>query len=328
MNNLTIVCGIDIGGTNTDIGFIRRDGECIQNISIKTNTRLSADEYFKEISEVIKNSMASVLSNYELMGIGIGAPNANYLRNTIKDPPNLPWGVVDVQAIMDKHFDLPFVIMNDAKAAAVGEMFFGSAKGLKNFIVITLGTGLGSGIILNGQLINGQDGFAGEFGHSIYKEDGRQCNCGLKGCLETYVSATGIVHTAKELLLNTDLNSKLRYNALNSINSKMIYETALDHDELALNTFELTGKALGTQLAILVSVTNPDTIFLLGGLAGARNLIIEPTKKFMKKNLFAPFKNKVKILNSGLNNVNAAVMGISAVIWEKLENTQNVFLAN
>ena len=328
MNVLTVVCGIDIGGTNTVIGFIRRDGECVQNISVKTNTRLSVDEYFKEISEIIKNSMTSVLSKYELMGIGIGAPNANYLRNTIEDPPNLPWGVVDVQAIMDKHFDLPFVIMNDAKAAAVGEMFFGSAKGLKNFIVITLGTGLGTGIILNGQLINGQDGFAGEFGHSIYKEDGRQCNCGLKGCLETYVSATGIVHTAKELLINTDLNSKLRCNELNSINSKMIYEAALDHDELALNTFELTGKALGTQLAILVSVTNPDTIFLLGGLAGAKNLIIEPTKKFMEKNLFAPFKNKVKISNSGLNNVNAAVIGISAVMWEKLENTQNVFLAN
>ncbi len=328
MNDLALVCGIDVGGTNTVIGFIRRDGECIQEISIKTDTRLNADEYFKDISEVIKNSMTSVLSKYELMGIGIGAPNANYLRNTIEDPPNLPWGVVDVQAIIIKHFDLPFAIMNDAKAAAVGEMFFGSAKGMKNFIVITLGTGLGSGIILNGQLINGEDGFAGEFGHSIYKEDGRQCNCGLKGCLETYVSATGIVHTAKELLINSDLDSKLRYNELNTINSKMIYEAALDNDELALNTFELTGMALGTQLAILVSVTNPDSIFLLGGLAGARNLIIEPTKRFMEKNLFAPFKNKVKILNSGLSNKNAAVMGISAVMWEKLENTQNVLLVN
>lgn len=328
MKIITIVCGIDIGGTNTVIGFIKRNGELIKEISVPTNSRLTPNEYFKNISEQIRETLTAISSRYELVGIGIGAPNANHKKCTIENPPNLNWGIVDVSMIMKKYLDLPIAIINDAKAAAIGELHFGAAKGMKNFIVITLGTGLGSGIVLNSEIVYGEDGLAGEIGHTIYEEDGRQCNCGQKGCLETYASATGIVETVKELLKYSNFQSGLRKIETSKINSKQIFDAALDQDKLALNAFELTGQALGTQLAVAVSIINPEAIFLLGGLAGAGNLLIEPTKKFMEKNLFAPFKNKVKILTSGLNNVNAAILGAGALIWEKLESTQNVLMIN
>lgn len=328
MKNESIVCGIDIGGTNTVIGFIKRNGDFIREISTPTNPGLTSSGYFKNIFELIRETLTTISSRYELVGIGIGAPNANHKKCTIENPPNLPWGIVDVSIVVKKYFDLPIAVINDAKAAAIGELHFGAGKGVRNFIVITLGTGLGSGIVLNGEIVHGQDGFAGELGHSIYKDGGRQCKCGQKGCLETYVSATGIVETAKELLRDSNFKSVLRNIESSKIDSKMIFDAALDQDELSLNAFELCGKALGTQLAVAVSIINPESIFLLGGLAGAGNLIVEPTKRFMEKKLFAPFKNKVKILTSGLGNVNAAVLGAGALIWEKLETTQNEIMTN
>ncbi|MGB5848192.1 MAG: ROK family protein [Ignavibacteriaceae bacterium] len=328
MKKESIVCGIDIGGTNTVIGFITRNGNCIKEISLPTNSGLTPNEYFKNISGLIQETLSTISSNFNLVGIGIGAPNANYQKKTIENPPNLNWGIVDVSKTMKKYFDLPITIINDANAAAIGELHFGAGKGMENFILITLGTGLGGGIVVNGEIVNGRNGIAGEIGHIICEEGGRQCKCGLKGCLETYVSATGIVTTAKELLNNSNLPSVLRKINSSSIDSKLIFEAALDDDLLALNAFELTGKALGTQLAVIVSIINPEAIFLLGGLAGAGELIIEPTKKYMEKNLFTPYKNKVKILPSGLNNVNAAVLGAGALIWNELESLENVFVEN
>lgn len=191
---------------------------------------------------------------------------------------------------------------------------------MKDLIVITLVTGLGSGIVVNGKLVHGHDGFAGEFGHTNYEQNGRECTCGLKGCLETYASGTGIVRTAIELLKKTSTSSKLRNISDKSITSKLIYEEALAGDKIALQCFELTGKALGSKLADVVAVTNPEAIFLLGGLVNTGNLIIEPTKKYMEENLFTPFKNKVKILSPGLINVNATVLGSAALIWQELKN--------
>jgi glucokinase len=328
MEKESIVCGIDIGGTNTVIGLIKRNGDCIKEISIPTNSGLTPNEYFKKISRLIQETLTTISSKYNLVGIGIGAPNANHKKCSIENPPNLNWGIVDVSITMKQYIDLPIAIINDANAAAIGELHFGAGKGKKNFILITLGTGLGSGIVVNGEIVNGQNGIAGEIGHIVYKENGRQCKCGQKGCLETYVSATGIVETAKELLKDSNFQSVLRKIETSRIDSKLIFEAALDGDVLALNSFELTGKALGTQLAAAVCIIDPESIFLLGGLAGAGELIIEPTKRFMEKNLFSPFKNKVNILSSGLNNVNAAVLGAGALIWEKLETTQNVLMTN
>jgi glucokinase len=319
MKKETIVCGIDIGGTNTVFGFIKRNGDSIKEISLPTNPELNPDEYFKNISDLIKRTFNTISSNYSLLGIGIGAPNANYQNNTIENPPNLNWGIVDVSSTMKQYIDLPIAIINDANAAAIGELYFGAGKGMENFILITLGTGLGGGIVVNGEIVNGRNGIAGEIGHIIYEEEGRQCKCGLKGCLETYASATGIVTTAKELLNNSNLPSALRRINASSIDSKLIFEAALDDDALALKAFELTGKALGTQLATVVTIINPDAIFIIGGLAGAGKFIIEPTKKYMERNLFAPFKNNVEILPSGLNDVNVGVLGAAALIWKELE---------
>jgi glucokinase len=328
MKKEPIVCGIDIGGTNTVIGFLNKNGDCLKEISLPTNSELTSDEYFKNISGQIQETLTTISSNYNLVGIGIGAPNANYQKCSIENPPNLNWGIVDVSLTMKNYFDLPIAIINDAKAATIGELHFGAGQGMKNFILITLGTGLGGGIVLNGELVHGQDGLAGEIGHMIYKEDGRQCKCGQRGCLETYVSATGIVETAKELLKYSNFQSILRKIDIPEIDSKLIFKAALDDDTLALNAFELTGRALGTQLAVAASIINPESIFLLGGLAGAGELIIEPTKMYMEKNLFAPFKNKIKILPSGLNIVNAAVLGAGALIWRELETVEIVLVKN
>jgi glucokinase len=328
MKKIGIVCGIDIGGTNTVIGFIDRKGNCIKEISFQTQSELTPNEYFKNISELIQRTFNTISSKYSLLGIGIGAPNANYETSTIENPPNLNWGIVYVSTTLKQYIDLPIAIINDANAAAIGELHYGAGKGMKNFILLTLGTGLGGGIVVNGEIVNGRNGIAGEIGHIIYEVDGRQCKCGLKGCLETYVSATGIVTTVKELLNNSNFPSVLREMNVSSIDSKLIFDAALDDDALALNAFELTGKALGTQLAVVVAIINPDAIFLIGGLAGAGKFIIEPTKRYMEKNLFAPFKNRVEILPSGLNNLNVGVLGAGALIWKELETLENVFMKN
>jgi glucokinase len=320
MAKSNIVVGVDIGGTNTKLGFVTEQGECIKEARFKTLDYLQSNKFFIQLVKSIKERYGNLEKNYNLVGIGIGAPNGNYYRKTIENPPNLPWGVIDVEKILKKSFDVRVALTNDANAAAIGEQFFGSGKGMKDFIMITLGTGLGSGIIVNGQLVHGYDGFAGELGHINYERNGRQCTCGLKGCLEAYASGSGIVRTAKELLIQPSVKSNLRKYSDKKLTSELIYKEALKGDIIALQCFELTGKALGSMLADAVAVTNPEAIFLFGGLAKAGDLIIKPTKKYLKENLFTPFIGKVKVLQSGLTNVNAAVLGSAALILDELKN--------
>jgi glucokinase len=320
MAKSNIVVGVDIGGTNTVLGFVTEQGECLNESRFKTLDHFQVEEFFTQLVKSINEGYNKLKNDYKLIGIGIGAPNGNYYRKSVENPPNLPWGIVDVDKILKKSFKVPIALTNDANATAIGELLFGAGKGMKDFIVVTLGTGLGGGIVVRGKLVHGYDGFAGELGHMIYEKNGRQCTCGLKGCLETYASGSGIVRTAKELINNSSLKSNLKKYSDKSLTSKLIYEESLKGDKLALQCFDLTGKALGLMLADAVAVTNPEAIFLFGGLAKAGDLIINPTKKYMEENLFTPYKNKVKILPSGLTNVNAAVLGSAALILDELKN--------
>ncbi|HEX9739230.1 MAG TPA: ROK family protein, partial [Ignavibacteriaceae bacterium] len=265
-----------------------------------------------------------IFSEYQLKGIGIGAPNGNYYKGTVENPPNLKWGIVNIIELVNRFFDVPVAVTNDANASALGEMLFGAAKGMKNFIVITLGTGLGSGIVVDGQLVYGADGFAGEIGHTIYDPNGRMCGCGRKGCLETYASSTGIKRTVMELLASSNEDSVLRSISYNDLDSKMIYSSALAGDKIALQAFDYTGKVLGIKLADAVAHTSPEAIILFGGLALAGDLIIKPTSKYMEEYLFHVFKNKVKIIPSTLVDSNSAVLGASALIWNKISDQKEL----
>ncbi|HZW38742.1 MAG TPA: ROK family protein [Ignavibacteriaceae bacterium] len=315
MNKTDIVLGIDIGGTNTAYGFINQTGKLFFENSIPTCANEKAEYLFNRLFSNVKKELTE---EFNLVGIGIGAPNANYYHGTIENPPNLKWGFVNVIDIVKKYFDVPSAITNDANAAAIGEMQFGAAKGMKDFIVITLGTGLGSGIVANGKLIYGADGFAGEVGHTIYDVNGRVCGCGRKGCLETYASASGIRRTVMELLCDSTADSILRDISFNNMSAKMIADAALEGDPIALEAFEYTGKILGIKLADSVAHTSPEAIILFGGLALSGDLIFKPVKKHFEENLLSSFKNKIKILPSNLTNGNSAILGSAALIWNEL----------
>ncbi len=319
-----VMLGIDVGGTNTAFGFVDINGRCLAESSILTNAHNSAADLFSRLYPEAEILYKNISDRCLLKGVGIGAPNANYYRGTVENPPNLKWGYVNVIEIIKQYYDVPAAITNDANASAIGEMLFGAAKGMKDFIVITLGTGLGSGVVVDGKLVYGSDGFAGEIGHTVYDPNGRQCGCGRKGCLETYASATGIKRTVMELLANLNIESTLRNVSYNDLDSKLIYSAALAGDKLALEAFEFTGKVLGLKLADAVAVTSPEAIILFGGLAHAGNLIIDPTKRSLEENLFHVFRNKVKILQSGLPEGNSAVLGASALIWNEIIKTETV----
>ncbi len=324
MQKTNVAVGIDIGGTNTVFGFVDKNAKLIYESSILTNAHENAELLFERLFKKINNDFEKFSAEFELAGIGIGAPNANYYKGTVEHPPNLNWGIVNVIEIVKKYSELPAAITNDANAAAIGEMQFGAAKGMKDFIVITLGTGLGSGIVANGELIYGDDGFAGEIGHTIYDPNGRQCGCGRKGCLETYASASGIKRTVFELLCNSAKPSILRSISFNDLTSKLICDAALKEDEIALEAFEFTGKVLGLKLADSVAYTSPEAIILFGGLAASGELIFNPTKKYMEENLLNIFKNKVKLLPSKLLSGNTAVLGAAALIWNELEKASSL----
>ncbi len=319
MTKVNAVVGIDIGGTNTAFGFVEHNGNLIYNSEIPTNANEKAELLFERLFNKIKQDFQKFSNQYELVGIGIGAPNANYFKGTVEMPPNLNWGIVNVLEIVKKYSSLPAAITNDANAAALGEMLFGAAKGMKDFIVITLGTGLGSGIVVNGELVYGADGFAGELGHTIYDRNGRECGCGRKGCLEAYASASGIKKTVIELLETTDMSSDFRNVDVNQITSKDIGEAAKRGDHLALKAFDFTAQVLGFKLADTVAHTSPETIVLFGGLALAGDLIIKPTKKYLEESLLNIFKNKVKVIPSALPGGSAAILGASALIWNELK---------
>jgi glucokinase len=314
-----VVLGIDIGGTNTKFGYVDREGHCLAGTSIQTEADHSAQQFFNQLQENTKALHENIEEECELAGIGIGAPNANYYKGTIENPPNLNWEYVDVKAEMGRYYKVPLAITNDANAAALGEMFFGAARGKKDFIVITLGTGLGSGIVANGELIYGADGFAGEIGHTIVDPNGRRCGCGKLGCLETYVSATGLCRTVLELSCHSTTPSELRFFSAAELTSEMVYQAALRGDPLACEAFDFTGRILGVKLADSVAHLSPEAIIFSGGLAAAGDMLLNPTHKSMEEQLFPIFRNRVKLLQSELTQRNPAVLGAGALIWNVLQ---------
>jgi glucokinase len=316
MDQKDLVLGIDIGGTNTTFGYIDRAGTCFAEDTMPTLAEEPPKAFFPRLFERAE-ALWKPLSAHRLAGIGVGAPNGNYYRGTIEDPPNIPWGFVDVRAEMARHWSVPIAITNDANAAAFGELVFGAGKAMRDFIVITLGTGLGSGIVVNGELVHGHSGFAGEIGHTIVEPGGRPCGCGLRGCLETYASATGLLLTAKELLENGQGISRLRDIPPEELSSRSIYEAALMDDPIALEAFERTGTILGRKLAESVVHTSPEAIFLFGGLASAGELLFRPTRKALEENLFHIFRGTVKLLPSSIPQGQAAILGAAALSWRE-----------
>lgn len=316
-----VAIGVDIGGTNTKYGMIDRNGNCLAAGHISTTDFEDVDPYLKALYQSIEKTRKENNLKLDIKGIGIGAPNGNYYSGTIEFAPNLKWkGVIHLVELLKKYYDLPIFLTNDANAAAIGEMIYGGAKGMRDLIIITLGTGLGSGIVVNGELVYGHDGFAGEIGHTIVYHDGRLCGCGRKGCLETYASATGIKRTVIELLENSTRKSELRkYKSIDEMHGSMIEKAARRGDKIAIEAFEFTGKVLGFQLANTVAHTSPEAIFLFGGLAQAGDCIFEPTKRYMEENMLNIFRNKVKLLPSALEGADAAVFGASALVWKELD---------
>lgn len=317
-----VVIGIDVGGTFTKYGIVDKNGVCLREKFTNTEKFTDFDLYLKNLQSEIDKTIQTLGADIEVKGIGIGAPNGNYYKGTIENAPNLNWkGKINFVDKFKKFYpNIPIVLTNDANAAAIGEMLYGGAKNMKNFIVITLGTGLGSGIVVDGNLVYGQDGFAGELGHINVRDHGRECGCGKKGCLEAYVSATGIKRTVFRLMSETLTDSELRNISYNDLTSQRISESALNGDKIALQAFEITGHTLGMKLADAVACTSPEAIFLLGGLAKSGNLLLEPAIRHMEENLFPIYKGKIKLMLSGLTDTNAAVLGASALVWKELQN--------
>lgn len=315
-----IVIGIDIGGTNTVFALIDREGNIIAKSSFGTDGYKTFESFIEELTSNLRKLLTEQDQDINLIGIGIGAPNSNYYKGTIDNAANLKWkGVLPVVEMLKSKFDLPAFLTNDANAAAIGEMVFGAAKHMKDFIVITLGTGLGSGFMVNGKLMYGSTSFAGELGHIIIENNGRQCGCGRKGCLETYVSSPGITITVVEILKDTKVDSSLRNVPVGDINSKLIYEAAVNNDKVAIEAFDYTSRLLGKSLADTVQITSPEAIFLFGGLALAGDFIIKPTEKYMNQYLMNNFKGTVKLMRSGIEENNAAVLGTAALVWYELK---------
>ena len=312
------VVGIDIGGTNTVFGIVDARGTIIASGSIKTNKFNEVEDYVNELHTELFRLLEQNNATDKIMGIGVGAPNGNYFNGTIEFAPNLPWrGVIPLAQMLTDRFGIPVSLTNDANAAAIGEMTYGAARGLKDFIMITLGTGVGSGIVVNGQLVYGHDGFAGELGHVIVRpNNGRLCGCGRTGCLEAYTSATGVARTAREFLEVRNDPSSLRQIPIQDITSKDVYDAAITGDKLALEIFDYTGKILGEAFANFIAFSSPKAIILFGGLAKAGDLILKPIKEAMGRNTLNIYKGKVKIMFSELKESDAAVLGASALGWE------------
>ncbi len=317
MTKQKLVAAIDIGGTNTVFGLVDADGKILIKETISTEQFPIPEDLVAVVCEHIKRAMKQFAETYELAGAGIGAPNGNYFKGTIEFAPNLKWvGVIPLAKLFEERLLVKTVLTNDANAAAIGEMMFGAAKGMKDFIFITLGTGLGSGIVANGEMILGHDSFAGEIGHVIMFPDGRQCGCGRKGCLETYCSATGIKRTYSDLLMSHHDKANLQARVADA---KYIYDKAIDGDKDAIEAFNQTGEILGLALANSVAYTSPEAIFLFGGLALAGDFIFKPTLESFERNLLNIYKNKIKILPSKLKENDAAILGAASLILRELK---------
>jgi len=318
-----VVLGVDIGATTAKMDYVDRDGKCLSGgASVTTGMRQPADIFFKRLYESAEELRAKLPQEYDLAGIGIGAANGNYYKGTIECSPNLGWDYVDVCAELGKYYSVPVAVTNDANAAALGEMLFGAAKGMKDFISVTLGTGLGSGIVANGEMIYGADGFAGELGHTIVDPNGRECACGQRGCLETYCSATGLCRTVEELICNTMAPSVLRGVSYNELTAAKISEAAHGGDALAHAAFEACGETLGRKLADSVAHLSPEAIIICGGMAAAGELILVPTRRALEKYVFPVYRGKVKIILSGLSEGNVAVLGAGALAWSVLDKAE------
>ncbi len=312
------VVGIDIGGTNTVFGIVDARGAVIASSSIKTLKHNNVEDYLNDLHDGLTRLMEANDAVDKIHGIGIGAPNANFYTGMIERLVNIPWPTpLPLAEMVSEKFGIPVAITNDANAAAIGEMTYGAARGLKNFIMITLGTGVGSGIVINGQLVYGHDGFAGELGHVIMKRNnGRLCGCGRTGCLETYCSASGVARTAREFIELRKDESVLRNLPIEEITSKDVYDAAVSGDKLAQEIFEYTGNILGEVFADFTTFSSPEAIILFGGLAKSGELLLRPIRESMERNMMPQFKGKVKLLLSELKEADAAVLGASALGWE------------
>jgi glucokinase len=312
------VIGMDMGGTNTVFGIVDSRGNVISKSAIKTGTHTDVNLYIQDLYDEMIKLIDAAGGKDKIKGIGVGAPNGNYYTGNIEFAPNLPWkGVIEFAKLMTEKFGITTALTNDANAAAVGEMTYGGARGMKNFIMITLGTGVGSGIIIDGKVVYGHDGFAGELGHTTaIRENGRLCGCGKHGCLETYCSATGVARSAREILGSTTKSSVLRNIPVDSITSKDVFDAAMEGDEVAKEIFEFTGKILGQSLADFVAFSAPEAIAIFGGLSKAGDLIMNPIREHMEANLLPLWKGKIKLFFSELKEADAAVLGASALGWE------------
>ena len=317
--NSSYVVGIDVGGQTTKLGVVDARGTVLAQTVIRTDTYTDIEPYIAELAEALKKVIRESNTEGLIKGIGVGAPNGNYYTGTIENAVNLSWGgtktIQFTKLLSEAMNGLPVALTNDANAAAVGEMTYGAARGMKNFIMITLGTGVGSGIVINGDVVYGHDGFAGELGHvTAVRNNGRSCNCGKTGCLETYASAIGMAKTAREWLELTDEPSLLR--SLGNITSKDVYEAAKEGDKLALKVFDFTGKMLGRSFADFIAFSSPEAIVLFGGLARAKEFLLGPMEEAMNANVLPLWRNKVKIVFSQLKESDAAILGASALAWE------------
>ena len=316
-----VVVGVDIGGTFTKFGIIDRIGNVLVEGSVPTDQTDDINVYLAGLKSAVDKAISDLGNSVSIIGIGIGAPNGNYKSGSIEFAPNLKWAngkVVRLVDLLQVHFKMPVAVTNDANAAAIGEMIYGGAKEVKDFILITLGTGLGSGVVVNGELVYGHDGFAGEIGHVRVKDNGRVCGCGRRGCLETYVSAPGIKRTVFELLAEYNGNSELSKYSFDELTSEMIYHAATRGDKIALEAFRITGELLGIKLADAVAHTAPEKIFIFGGLAKSGDYIIKPTRESFNANLLKIWQNKISIELSALSEGNVAILGASALIWQEL----------
>ncbi len=318
------VVGIDIGGTNTAFGIVDTRGNVIAGGSIKTPKHVEFMDYVEQLHSAVSRLIREEGYEGQIAGIGVGAPNACYYTGNIESPANLHWTengkrleIIPFASILKEKFGIPVAITNDANAAAIGEMTYGAARGMKDFIMITLGTGVGSGIVVNGQLLYGHDGFAGELGHvTMRRNNGRMCGCGRTGCLEAYASATGVARTAREYLETRKDNSLLRNLNIDDITSKDVYDAAVAGDALAREVFDFTGNMLGEAFADFIAFSSPKAIILFGGLTKAGELIMRPIRESLDRNILNNFRGKTEILFSQLKEGDAAVLGASALGWE------------
>lgn len=318
---MEVTIGIDIGGTNSRVGLVDKEGNVLKTQSISTTQYPVAEEFIKALNQLITDILNHESVEYDLKGIGVGAPNANYHRGTIENAPNLPWkGIIPFKEIFQSYRNVPFALTNDANAAAFGEKMFGVAKNFENFVILTLGTGLGSGIILNGELLYGHTGFAGEMGHLIMVPGGRECGCGQQGCLETYVSATGICRTAIELMAIKKGESPLRKFKVEELTSKHISDAAGQGDLIALEAFDKTAEMLALAIVNTMAFASLEAVVLFGGFARSGDLLMVPLKKWVDKYILVFFRNTFEILFSTVTEDHAAILGASALAWKEVAN--------